>query len=126
MIEDSESNGENIMSMASSQISSISVQQNSIIKDFKHTLGDRVVPRSLTILDRLIMCIMAVILTLSIVDISILENEVSKLINEADYLLMEERRMIEIVQIASNFRSYINVANGLEFDEYEIENLKKI
>lgn len=36
-----------------------------------------------------------------------------------DHNLMSEQRSLKTVQLASNVRSFINIANELEFDRYD-------
>jgi len=40
--------------------------------------------------------------------------------------LKSESRRLKIVQLASNVRSYINVANGIEFDRYDGYSIESI
>ena len=44
---------------------------------------------------------------------------ISMLSMQNDINLMSEERTLKIVQLASNVRSYINLANNLEFERYD-------
>ena len=92
---------------------------NRIIKDFKKALGDRKTPKNLVFLNRIVILILFATIILSSIDYAILRNEITSLSSGNDQALQSELRMLKEVQLASNVRSYIHIANGLEFDHYD-------
>ena len=72
------------------------------------------------ILNQLITLIIIGTFNLTILDNTFLLTNVENLREEVQHNLLSERRSLESVELASNTRSYINVANGIEFNEYDI------
>ena len=66
------------------------------------------------------------VMLLSTIDYYILGSEVESLSGENYHNLNSERRTIKIVSLAVNVRSFINVANNLEFDWYEVPDLARL
>jgi len=110
------------MSVANSSVSSATsnaMSFNNIIKDFKKALTERQTPTQLIILNRVIFLILLATISLTSI-IFVLDRNVIETISLDNYhSLNAESRTIQIVQLTSNIRSYINIANNLEFDEYE-------
>jgi hypothetical protein len=106
------------MSSVSSATSN-SMSFNKIIKDFKRTLTERKTPRNLLYLNRVMTFIFIVSIILSSIDIGILTSATKELNTQTEVTLRTEKRNILLVELASNVRSLINVANGLEFDRYD-------
>jgi len=110
------------MSVANSSISSATsnaMSFNNIIKDFKKALTERQTPTQLIFLNRVIFLILLATIALTSI-IFVLDRNVIDTISLDNYhSLNAESRTIQIVQLTSNIRSYINIANNLEFDEYE-------
>jgi hypothetical protein len=110
------------MSVANSSVSSATsnaMSFNNIIKDFKKALTERQTPTQLIILNRVIFLILLATIALTSI-IFVLDRNVIETISLDNYhSLNAESRTIQIVQLTSNIRSYINIANNLEFDEYE-------
>lgn len=75
------------------------------------------------ILNRVIAALLALTILLSSVDFGLKTSYVSGLSAKTEILLMSETRNIQLIQLASNARSLIDVANGMEFTLYEGENL---
>lgn len=127
------------MSVANSSVSSATsnaMSFNNIIKDFKKALTERQTPTQLMILNRVIFLILLATIALTSI-IFVLDRNVITAINlDNNHSLNAESRTIQIVQLTSNIRSFINIANNIEFDEYEtggslhsldrFENLKKL
>jgi len=99
---------------------------NKIIKDFKKALGERKTPKNLSILNRIMIVIMIVSISLSSVDFASLNTKVDNINTECEHNLKSENRILKLVQLSSNVRSFVNIANGLEFEKYESEELSKI
>ena len=110
------------MSVANSSVSSATsnaMSFNNIIKDFKKALTERQTPTQLIILNRVIFLILLATISLTSI-IFVLDRNVIETISLDNYhSLNAESRTIQIVQLTSNIRSYFNIANNLEFDEYE-------
>ncbi len=71
------------------------------------------------ILNRIIFLILLATIALTSI-IFVLDRNVITAINlDNNHSLNAESRTIQIVQLTSNIRSYINIANNLEFNEYE-------
>jgi hypothetical protein len=56
---------------------------------------------------------------LSGVDFAIHKSHLSQMELENKHNLFSEQRTLKVAMLASNVRSYINVANGLEFENYD-------
>jgi hypothetical protein len=63
---------------------------------------------------------------LTCVHFSNMEIDIDNFRGESEHNLKSERRTLELVELASNVRSMINVGNGIGFNLYEIESLNKI
>ncbi len=63
--------------------------------------------------------ILIVTIILSSLDFSIHKNQLTEMEVENKQNLYSEQRTLKVALLASNIRSYINVANGLEFDNYD-------
>jgi hypothetical protein len=110
------------MSVANSSVSSATsnaMSFNNIIKDFKKALTERQTPTQLIILNRVIFLILLATITLTSIIFVLDRNTITALSLDNYHSLNAESRMIQIVQLTSNIRSYINIANNLEFDQYE-------
>jgi hypothetical protein len=70
-------------------------------------------------LNRIIIFVILVTIVLSSIDYGLLMNESNEVYEENVDNLMSETRQLKIVQLSSNVRSFINIANGLEFDRYD-------
>ena len=70
--------------------------------------------------------IMIVSISLSSVDFASLNTKVDNINTECEHNLKSENRILKLVQLSSNVRSFVNIANGLEFERYESEDLSKI
>ena len=92
---------------------------NRIIKDFKKALGERKTPKNLVFLNRIMIVILLTTIVLSAIDFGIHVYQLDDFSQENEHNLKSEERRLKVVQLASNVRSYINVANGLEFDRYD-------
>jgi len=92
---------------------------NKVIKDFKKALGERKTPKNLLLLNRIMVCILLATLAISSVNFSSLRNESASILSQNDQNIMLETRDLKIVQLASNFISLVNIANGLESDRYD-------
>lgn len=110
------------MSVANSSVSSATsnaMSFNNIIKDFKKALTERQTPTQLIILNRVIFLILLATIALTSIIFVLDRNTITALSLDNYHSLNAESRMIQIVQLTSNIRSYINIANNLEFDQYE-------
>jgi hypothetical protein len=113
-------------SFSSTSGSSASSSTEGIIRDFKRKINERNTPTALLFLNRLIVIIIFGIMLLTLLDFSFLSEEVSSLGAELEHNLYSERRSLEFVELASNVRSFINLANQIEFDKYDIHELNEI
>jgi hypothetical protein len=99
---------------------------NNVIKDFKKALGDRKTPKNILILNRIMIGILLLTIILTGADYGILLTEVSDIQEASQHNLYSESRSLLEIQLASNVRSFINVANNLEFDNYDGPTLSPI
>ena len=67
------------MSSMSSAASSASMSFNKVIKDFKKALGERKTPKTLILLNRIMIAIFTITIALSSVDFSLQRTETDKL-----------------------------------------------
>jgi hypothetical protein len=65
--------------------------------------------------DRFLISIILVIIVLTSVAFNEVTQQVSDLMAEMEHSLYGEKRYMDMVQLASNARSMINVANDIEF-----------
>ncbi len=114
------------LSSTSGGDSNSSQSLDTIIRDFKSHINERQTPQSLHILNRLIIFILLVTMMLTCVHFSNMEIDIDNFRGESEHNLKSERRTLELVELASNVRSMINVGNGIGFNLYEIESLNKI
>jgi hypothetical protein len=57
---------------------------------------------------------------------SIEQKTIMQVALDNKHSLMSEARNIQVVQLASNIRSLVNIANGIEFDRYEQGSIQSI
>jgi hypothetical protein len=113
------------MSSVSSATSN-SMSFNKVIKDFKKTLTERKTPKNLIYLNRIMVIIFFITITLSGINYGIISSSVNILNRQSQRTMITEKRNLGLVQLTSNVRSLINVANGLEFDRYDGQTLAPI
>jgi hypothetical protein len=113
------------MSSVSSATSN-SMSFNKVIKDFKKTLTERKTPKNLIYLNRIMVIIFFITITLSGINYGIISSTVTVLNRQSERTMITEKRNLGLVQLTSNVRSLINVANGLEFDRYDGQTLAPI
>ncbi|TNV87853.1 hypothetical protein FGO68_gene5771 [Halteria grandinella] len=99
---------------------------NRVIKDFKKALSERKTPQNLIMLNRIIILVLFIIVILSSVQYALLRDDTTKIESQNLDNLMSETRQLKLIQLSSNLRSYVNIANGLEFDRYEGTSLQAI
>jgi len=63
---------------------------------------------------------------LSAVDFQILKTEVDSVTATNQQYMYSEKRNLKFIELATNVRSFINVANDLEFNEFDIERLNRV
>ena len=109
-----------------STTSNASSSFNKMVQDFKKALGERKMPRDLVYMNRIIIIILLISFLVSGLEYYFLLNLLNDLqISNRFALLVESREALEI-QLASNLRSLIDVANHLEDASYEGPYLVKI
>lgn len=106
--------------------STTSMAFNRVVKDFKKTLGERSTPLNLVYLNRITILIIFITITLSSVDYASLYTTSKALSTETAINLQKEQRSLGIIKLATNVRSFVNIANGLEFDSYSDPDLVSI
>jgi type II secretory pathway pseudopilin PulG len=74
--------------------------------------------------DRFLISIIIVIIVLTSVAFNEVTQQVSDLMNELENSLYNEKRYMDMVQLASNARSMINVANDIEFLMFDSRQLQ--
>jgi hypothetical protein len=81
----------------SSTASSVSSSFSSIIRDFKRTLSERETPKTLVILNRVIICILLTTIMLSTIDFLRVQFEINDIATENVHNLNSEKRVFGIV-----------------------------
>jgi len=74
--------------------------------------------------DRFLISIILVIIVLTSVAFNEVTQQVSDLMTELENSLYNEKRYMDMVQLASNARSMINVANDIEFLMFDSRQLQ--
>ena len=97
-----------------------------IIKDFKKVLGERKTPATLLKLNRTITGILLATIALSAIDFIFKGYLIGEYEHGNDHYLHEETRYVTIVHLSTNIRSLVNIANGVEDNYYNGDNLSKI
>jgi|LauGreDrversion4_2_1035121.scaffolds.fasta_scaffold12547_6 hypothetical protein len=97
-----------------------------LIKDFKNKLNERRTPKTLIILNRMIIFILLCIIILTSIDFHTLRSDIEGIGAENEHNLGSERRTLSIVELSLNVRSYINIANKLEFEQWELNSLNAL
>lgn len=80
----------------------------------------------LIILNILIIVLILASIGLSAVDFQILKTEVDSVTATNQQYMYSEKRNLKFIELATNVRSFINVANDLEFNEFDIERLNRV
>ena len=124
----SQGDGDDEFDMAS--VSSASANNyssfNKMIQDFKKALSERKTPRNLVYLNRLILIILFLTIALACVEFSFQRAFLTQTLKDETYTLTSQERAIQSIQLASNIRSFVNIANNLEGNLYEGDHLEKI
>jgi hypothetical protein len=106
------------MSSASSATSN-SMSFNKVIKDFKKSLTEKKTPKNLFYLNRIMILVFSITIILSSVDFAELSISIEDLEANSYRSIMTERRSMSEIQLTTNVRSLLNIANGYEFDRYD-------
>ena len=77
-------------------------------------------------LNILIIVLILASIGLSAVDFQILKTEVDSVTATNQQYMYSEKRNLKFIELATNVRSFINVANDLEFNEFDIERLNRV
>lgn len=80
----------------------------------------------LIILNILMIVLILASIGLSAVDFQILKTEVDSVTATNQQYMYSEKRNLKFIELATNVRSFINVANDLEFNEFDIERLNRV
>lgn len=80
----------------------------------------------LIVLNILIIVLILASIGLSAVDFQILKTEVDSVTATNQQYMYSEKRNLKFIELATNVRSFINVANDLEFNEFDIERLNRV
>ena len=103
-----------------------SQQFNKIVKDFKRALGERKTPKDIIHLNYLIIFIILVSLALTFVDYSLSKHLISDLEHGSKHVLQCLLRYLYIVQLGTNVRTLVDIANEKEVNIYRENVLSKI
>ena len=104
--------GPSVLSLSSmSSTASSSYAFNKIIKDFKKALGKRTTPKSLILLNRLLVGLLLCIIVIISIDFSMKKDSIELYDHLSMHALMAKSRSIGYIMLVSNFRSLINIAN---------------
>lgn len=85
-----------------------------MIQDFKKALGERKTPWDLIILNRIIIVFSLLALILTSTEFVFKRKLVDSIRHGNDHMLYSNMRLVYLVQISSNIRSLVDVANGIE------------
>ena len=80
----------------------------------------------LIVLNILIIVLILASIGLSAIDFQIIKTEVDSVTATNQQYMYSEKRNIKFIELATNVRSFINVANDLEFNEFDIERLNRV
>jgi len=97
-----------------------------MFRDFKTKINENKTPRVLIILNILIIALILASIALSTVEFQILELEISMVKETNKQYMQSEYRNLKFIELVTNVRSYINVANELEFNSFDIERLNRL
>ena len=81
---------------------------------------------NLVYLNRITVLIVLITITLSSIDFTTVWKNTDFYIDETQINLMIKERSLGIIQLTTNVRSLVNIANGLEFDTYSDPDLVSI
>ena len=81
---------------------------------------------NLVYLNKITVLIVLITMTLATIDFATVWNNTDLYIKETSLNLMIEERSLGVIQLTTNVRSFINIANGLEFDTYSDPDLASI
>ncbi|TNV87849.1 hypothetical protein FGO68_gene3282 [Halteria grandinella] len=109
-----------------SSVASTANNFNSLVRDFKKTLGDRRMPKTLIILNRLIYIILIVSIFLQSFFYARLNIDIEHLQETADTFINAQRRNAMFVILAINVRSYITIGNQLAPNKFSLDALNAI
>ncbi|TNV87946.1 hypothetical protein FGO68_gene6125 [Halteria grandinella] len=114
------------LSSVSSAMSSNSTSFKKMIQDFKKALSERKTPGDLLNLNRLIIIFTLATITLSIVEYIFKIKLIDNMEHGNEHLLQANARLIQLVQLASNLRSLVNIANTNEVNYYQGSDIAKV
>ncbi|TNV87780.1 hypothetical protein FGO68_gene3039 [Halteria grandinella] len=124
LFNDSSSDGKNLSSVSSS--SSVADSFSSIVRDFKKTLADRRMPKTLMFLNRMVITVLSVYLLISILLIVLLDNDVVRVEGIIQRQLLADRRYFQFNQLAIHVNTYVWVANQMINVRFSLDALEKI
>ena len=81
---------------------------------------------NLVYLNRITVLIVLITIILSSIDFATVWKNTDFYIDETQINLMVKERSLGIIQLTTNVRSFVNIANGLEFDTYSDPDLVSI
>lgn len=107
--------------------SGISNSYFKMISDFKSSLGSRQTPKYILWLSRLLSLVLIITITISSIDYRMKSSFVKEAeTGIGEYMIKSEARLILLIQLALDVRSIVNVANDIEFTEYQGTHLGRI
>jgi hypothetical protein len=122
---DSAGHSMNTFSSTTSRASS-NQSADGMLRDFKNKINEQKTPKVLIVLNVLIIVLILASIGLSAVDFQIIETEVDTVAATNQQYMYSEKRNLKFIELATNVRSFINVANDLEFNEFDIERLNRV
>lgn len=102
------------MSSVSSTLSGNGSGFKKMIQDFKKALSERKTPADLVLLNRVIIVFTLLTIGLSVLEHVFKSNLISSTNENNEHLLQSQVRLIQHIQLTSNIRSLVDVANGYE------------
>lgn len=94
---------------------------SSVVKDFKRTLGEKGTPRNVKLLNRLLMIFLASAIVMQFIDYFLMRDKRAAIDHKTELYLLSEKRRVYQSMISIHTRSLVNIANGLEYGDFEIQ-----
>lgn len=98
---------------------------NKIVQDFKKSLNEKHIPKSLVILNRLVLVLFFCILTLSSIEFGLKQVKINNFSKEFQAIIHIQTIASDIAELNTYIRSVVDIANNKEFAEYPFTNVSR-
>lgn len=99
---------------------------NKMLQDFKQAISKRKTPRHLKLMSQFLILSFLVSIILTGIDFDFKMKFITESNDITDKQALNEAREVVLIEITQNIRSFINIANHLEFETYYGEGLQRI